>query len=908
MNVIFPSPGTFGNCIVKEVGDKNSRYLKEVCYYKNDDTPFYKCPNSEEYYSVQFMNGDTCWLVFYDKICPLDPGFFQACGHAGCSTGKGANVVGERELLCSTYLCGRKEGHMVFRSGKELDVEHMCNGKEDCVNTDIDEQGTCEFEESFQCTDFSKMQIDANKVCDLQCDCWNCEDEGFCNDVTYGVFCEAGQDGDYVPAAYVCDNARKHCIVGQDEDNCDENVVRTCQLSENNKWYEFFKEGRRPISQSQMCAVPREEGVCSDGLDQVNCSDTTRVALTCAVKSFQTTISVFGICQDHFLCDDGYDSNCVQPEGGCIIHKNQLCDNHQNCAGHQDEENYICQQLTNVSCIRRLSFNNEVSALPLPFEWIFDGISDCINNEDEDEQYWRKCEFGETVRFIEKGSECNDMLKCSDKTGFIEFPDICDKINSCGRELEICEKSRGIVETYNNAFVVEEPRQGHSTRLKALTHCLRGIEELSAQAGGCKKKTVFEVPGGSSNYATESYLILPNTSVSCLGMFGENYVYMSCSHSCLEATCPVKPIPQDTCTNKEQEKVYSLVSTNKLQVLLRQQTGLYTDKIFPCDNKNCVMYDQVCNLVDDCGDASDEKHCTNHFFCASSNEYIPSSSKCDGFYDCRYFDDECNEECNPSNRFILRNNGLKVSTWVTGGLAVLFNLFTTVRSLLKIRKTKTYGGMMNRVLILLVSLGDLMMGLYLIAIAVVDVYQGHHYCKKKFQWLASNECAVLGALNTMASQLSLFSMTVLSVFRISTIGSMVQRGLDGLKPKLKILALTAIIIIFSLLVAVMPVARSFENFFVNGLYYEENPLFTASVTKKTHREIFSEHYGRSRQNSYFSWSMIRDLVRGMFTDDYGGENKYFFEIKFIGLSQLYVPSLFEMMFEREESTLIDEIE
>ena len=872
--------GTFSNCTVQEVGDNlNSRYLKEVCYHENEDTPFYKCPNSDEYYGIPAQHGDNCWLIKFDQVCPSDPGFYQACGHAGCSVGEGIETRGERDLLCSTYLC-KNEEDKVIRGGQVLDKVIKCNQNHDCINTDMDEQGTCQFEDYFQCTDFSQSMIDANKVCDLHCDCFNCVDEGFCNNVTYGMYCEADVEwGNYILAVDICDKAYKHCALGEDESisNCSANIVRSCQLYENHQWYEYFEEGqgRRNITQSQVCAVPRGEGVCSDGLDQVNCSDTTRVALTCAVNSFQTTISVFAICKDHFLCDDGYDSNCVQPEGGCIIHKNQLCDNHFDCAGHQDEEIYICQRLTNVSCIRRVSSNKDISALPLPFDWVFDGISDCINNEDEDEQFWKKCEFGESLRFIEKRNECSDRLKCSDETGFIEFPDICDKINSCGRELEICEKSRGIVETYNNVFVVEEPRQGHSKSLKALTHCLRGIEKLSAQAGGCKKRTLFEVPGGSSNYAMESYLILPNTSVSCLGMFGENYVYMSCSHSCLEATCPLKPIPQDTCTNKEQEKVYSLVSTDKLQVLLRQQTGLYTDKIFPCDNKNCVMYDQVCNLVDDCGDASDEKHCTNHFFCSSSNEYIPSHSKCDGFFDCRYFDDECNKECDPSNRFILGNIGLKVSTWVVGGLAVVFNAFATVRSLQSIKKTKTYGGMMNRILILLVSLGDLMMGLYLIAIALVDVDQGHHYCRKKFQWLVSNECAVLGALNTMASQLSLFSMTVLSVFRISTIGSMVQRGLDTLKPKLMILALTAAIMISSLFLSAIPLFKSFEDFFVNGLYYEENRLFTASVTKKTHREIFSEHYGRSRQNSYFSWSMIRDLVRGMFTDDYGGDNNFF---------------------------------
>ena len=855
------------------MGDKNSYFLKEVCYHKNDETPFYKCPNSYDYYSIPYQEGDTCWIIEYDQVCPLDPGFYQACGHAGCSTGGVVEKRGEIELLCSTYVCGVNTHQSVQSvAGTITDTNIRCNKRDDCINTNADEQGICEFEHHFHCTDSSQLQIDAKKVCDLKCDCWNCEDEGFCNNVTYGLYCERDERGKFVPAVDVCDNdSDEHCTLGEDENNCNADIVRTCRLYESNLWYKNFKDGRRPISQSQVCAVPHGEGVCSDGLDQVNCSDSTRVALTCVVNSFQTTISVFGICENHFLCDDGYDSNCFQPEGGCIVHKNKLCDDNYDCPGHQDEGNEVCQRLTSISCTRRVSFKKEKTVLPIPFDWVFDGVSDCINNEDEDEQYWKKCIFDETVRFIEKRSECNDMLKCSDETDFIPFTDICDKINSCGRELEICEKSRGMTKTFDNVLEVHNTGIVHEASTKTLIHCLRGMEELSAQAGGCRDTTQFKIPGDNSKFAIKAYLILPNSTFNCDGMFGENYVYMSCSRLCFKATCPLKPIPQDTCANKAQQKVYSLTSSNKLQVLLRQSTGLYTNELFPCENKNCVLFNQVCNLVDDCGDASDERNCKNHFFCSSSGEYIPLSSACNGHYDCRNFDDECNDLCSPSNRFILSNIGLKVTTWVIGGLAVVFNGFTIVRSFLNCRKTTTYGGMMNRVLILLVSIGDLMMGLYLIAIAGVDVYQGQNYCKRKFKWLASAECAVLGALNTMASQLSLFSMTALSVFRISSIGSMVQSGLDTLKAKVKIISFTAAIVMSSLLVAVIPLVKFFEDFFVNGLYYPGNPLFTASVSKKIHREVFSEHYGRSRQNSHYSWAMIRKLVRSMFTDDYGGK-------------------------------------
>ena len=71
----------------------------------------------------------------------------------------------------------------------------------------------------------------------------------------------------------------------------------------------------------------------------------------------------------------------------------------------------------------------------------------------------------------------------------------------------------------------------------------------------------------------------------------------------------------------------------------------------------------------------------------------------------------------------------------------------------------------------------------------------------------------------------------------------------------------------------MPLIPAFEDFFVNGLYYHDNPLFTASVGKSTHFNILKAYYGRLRLKD-MSWRTIRRLVAEMFSSDYEGQFSY----------------------------------
>ena len=722
------------------------------------------------------------------------------------------------------------------------------------------------------------MKIATSKLCDKKCDCQFCDDESDCNGVKYGLTCESNRvkKGNYVPPAYVCDD-EEECEDGSDEANCTSSN-RACILPPSHSRYNKERNGVRYLRDEHSCAVPYRITVCVDGLDQINCTDPDRVAMWCLKEGYNTTISIYAICKGYSLCDDDYNNKCLEPEGGCYIHKNSLCDEKEDCPGGADEAKALCKHKSGVRCVRRVDGSNKEFYLPL--NWVFDGEVDCIDQKDENETYWKKCGSGLSVRYLEKGKECEDQLKCPGEGKFVDFGQLCDRIESCGRESDICSVSRNVPKTWNKLTKHSSNKIG-----KTMSYCINGLEDLRTLSGNCQTVLVSNKNTTKvSLMETATEFMVPISKPDCRFVYGEIFVYLSCTDSCLHSTpCPLKKIPHDTCVNKITSRVFAVTVTNELTVVLKRgqetfstegsrEKNKYHNELYPCDNKKCVLYSEVCNLADDCGDGSDETNCTNHFFCNESKEYIPLSSKCDGQVDCRDYSDECNSDCDISERFILQNLALRWLSWIIGSLAILCNAFNIFTSSNELMMTKTFEGLMNKSFIILISLGDLLMGIYLSVIAFADLHKGSEYCMNKHAWLSSLQCSLLGILSTLATQLSLFSMTGLSLFRISTIENIIPRSISTRSILDVVMTITGILAL-SAAVACVPLIAALEDFFVNGLYYHENPLFTGSVSKSKHYQIFRSYFGHFKDVDV-SWSTIRLVVKSMFTNEYGGKLLY----------------------------------
>ncbi|KAJ7990989.1 hypothetical protein DPEC_G00292580 [Dallia pectoralis] len=103
---------------------------------------------------------------------------------------------------------------------------------------------------------------------------------------------------------------------------------------------------------------------------------------------------------------------------------------------------------------------------------------------------------------------------------------------------------------------------------------------------------------------------------------------------------------------------------------------------------------------------------------------------------------------------------LRVFVWLISLLAVLANLLV-----LFIMLTSHFKLTITRFLLCNLALADLCMGVYLLLIASVDVYtrsQYHHYA---IDWQTGAGCQLAGALTVFASELSVYTLTVITLQR-----------------------------------------------------------------------------------------------------------------------------------------------
>ena len=839
--------------------EENNGFLKYVCPQEDlsKSKTRYKCLYSNEFYAYEPDQSSLFTNDFSGKACSNDPHFYQACD---IREGKVTN----NDILCEYYLCHYTIQYL-WGDSNELQPSSKFGGEKcslNCYNTDINKEGCDDEKTALPSGDLARPDDICNEVCDIQ----SCEDEASCNGYLYGMYCEKNKKLNYVSVNKVC-NIWESCDDERDEKNC--TVTPTTE-----NYCKHHATGKIvPVHNYTRCSpIKRSDYKHWSGrlyckledvpAQQTNCSDLTRIALFCKINGYQSSVSKYLICFDDEIsaCDDHIDSACYATNS-CRIHKHLLCDEKKDCIDNWDETHPTCFSKTKYTCKRRVGVKRE---LPIPTAWLKDGVEDCADGIDETAN-WTMCGVGKTSRYKSSLEEkCENVFVCrTGSPGFELIRNFCDGLESCGNENKICSVA---IRSETLTTTVSTSNRGLT---KTLSYCLKGLENLEVLFHDCVNTQFIFPKGEIFGVDVTTSIILPNNKQSCDYMYGEQYLYRSCTGRCKEASCPLRNIPRyEFCPNHVPDRVGTIVNNKYLIFVTKSYGNVFTNRYFVCDDKiKCIDYSKVCDLVKDCDDGSDEEQCTNHFKCNSSGKLLPKTKKCDGHIDCVDLSDECNVQC---SRAILEGTILKGLSWLLGLLAVAANLVIIGKSFKTIKQCKTSVALINRLLIIMIALGDFLIGCYLFVIATYDaVIFRQGYCRKQVEWITSLECSIIGVFSTIGSQISLFSMTGLSLVRIHGIWNSMR--IPGEVTMVKILKITAAVLaifLASATIAVIPLVGTFEDFFANGVKFSDDlHLFVGTPDKATVTKVIQAYYGRTK-DATLRWEMLIEMVRNMFSHDF----------------------------------------
>ena len=114
-------------------------------------------------------------------------------------------------------------------------------------------------------------------------------------------------------------------------------------------------------------------------------------------------------------------------------------------------------------------------------------------------------------------------------------------------------------------------------------------------------------------------------------------------------------------------------------------------------------------------------------------------------------------------------------------------------------------------------------------------------------------------------------MTLLSVFRSASISKDIRIPTPLTRKRvLNNLLIGALTLVLSISAFIIPLFGRFEDYFVNGVYHgPDNSLFVGAPRKQDHADILQAYYG-DFDTSSLTWKLARQLISGMFSQDYSG--------------------------------------
>ena len=243
-----------------------------------------------------------------------------------------------------------------------------------------------------------------------------------------------------------------------------------------------------------------------------------------------------------------------------------------------------------------------------------------------------------------------------------------------------------------------------------------------------------------------------------------------------------------------------------------------------------------------CSKGFDELHCPKRFVCTAENKVsIDVDQVCDGNQDCDDYRDEKDCKGNDNSVFsseqeMIANPVLRSCFWIMCIAVISGNLYVITSTIHLFKTTKlNNSSRYQHVIILNVSIADMIMGIYLLIIAVYSDYYSGYYGQIDIEWRSSLHCSIIGSLAILSSEASCFFMVLLSSCRLHAI----YKPFSTLSTSTRKYKLAIVLVwIMAFLIAVLPILQQTSDYFVHRVEFS-NRFTRSKIWEKKHITKFA---------------------------------------------------------------------
>uniref|UniRef100_H2Y257 G-protein coupled receptors family 1 profile domain-containing protein n=1 Tax=Ciona intestinalis TaxID=7719 RepID=H2Y257_CIOIN len=280
-----------------------------------------------------------------------------------------------------------------------------------------------------------------------------------------------------------------------------------------------------------------------------------------------------------------------------------------------------------------------------------------------------------------------------------------------------------------------------------------------------------------------------------------------------------------------------------------------------------ISSSRVCDGVVDCDDGSDEIESLcrgSRFYCLNKDPIsVPRTTVEDGIKDCSDGSDECPVNTTKSTIFssqfeMIANPILSAIFWGMGVVSIFGNclvIVTTIKRQVK-AKTPSSTARINAWFITNLAMSDLLMGVYLLSISIQGAIFSGRYCYHDMEWRSGTLCSLMGATAVLATEASVFMMTIMTTHRLVS----VMRPFALRNVELQPFAILHIGWALACVLAFTPLIKLPSGYFVLSVWYRNRFYKTDEVSK----DLIFKLVDRVGNNTANNWLSAVEKLRATF--------------------------------------------